>query len=279
MPTKTKIFRNVKFPPEIIKEANNIFLSFLNDDNKQPYSREFKISFDNDESWSYENEDEFYAEYRKEIEYADLRFQHHGNVDKSRYSIFDYSFDKFLYKVTLRIELSERSMIEKIFEVLESNYSKFEIPYDEAVEEVKSSIKIFIGHGRNQQWKELKDHLHDKHNFEVLAYETGARAGYTITEVLEEMSSEASFALLILTAEDNGTDGVVRARENVIHEVGLFQGKLGFKKSIVVLEEGCNEFTNISGVQQIRFKKDSIKETYGDILATIYREFGLTFRQ
>lgn len=278
MPTKTKTYRNVKFPPEIIKEANNIFLSFLNEDNKQPYSREFRIYFDNDETWSYENEDEFYAEYRKEIECADLRFQHHGNVDANRYSIFNYSFDKFLYKATLRVELSERSMIEKVFEVLESNYSKYVIPYDEAVKEVKSSIKIFIGHGKNQQWKELKDHLHDKHNFEVLAYETGARAGYTITEVLEEMSSEASFALLILTAEDNGTDGIVRARENVIHEVGLFQGKLGFKKSIVVLEEGCNEFTNISGVQQIRFKKDSIKETYGDILATIYREFGLTFR-
>ena len=68
-----------------------------------------------------------------------------------------------------------------------------------------------------------------------------------------------------------------RARENVIHEVGLFQGKLGFKRGIIVLEDGCNEFTNISGVQQIRFTKGSIKETYGDILATIYREFGITF--
>lgn len=279
MPTKTKIFRNVKFPPEIIKEANKFFLSFLNEENKQPYSKTFRISIDNDESWSYDKEDEFFAEYRKEIEFADLHLQHYGNSNESRTSIFDFSFDKFMYQSTLSIELSERYMIEKVFEVLESNQSKYTIPYEKALEEVKRSIKIFIGHGKSQQWKDIKDHLHEKHHFEVLAYETGARAGYTITEVLEEMSSEASFALLILTAEDNGADGIVRARENVIHEVGLFQGKLGFKKAIVILEEGCNEFTNISGVQQIRFKKDSIKETYGDVLATIYREFGLTFKQ
>ncbi|MCF8322328.1 MAG: nucleotide-binding protein [Flavobacterium sp.] len=177
----------------------------------------------------------------------------------------------------MRVKLPERYKIEKVFEILESNYSNYQIPEKQLVNEIKSQLKIFIGHGRNKQWRDLKDHLQDKHNFEVISYETGARAGYTITEVLEEMSSRASFALLVLTAEDSGIDGNIRARENVIHEVGLFQGRLGFKKGIIVLEDGCNEFTNISGIQQIRFKKGSIKETYGDILATIYREFGITF--
>ena len=31
----------------------------------------------------------------------------------------------------------------------------------------------------------------------------------------------------------------VKARMNVIHEVGLFQGRLGFERAIVLLEEGC----------------------------------------
>lgn len=277
MPTKNKIFRNVKFSPEIIKDAYNIFLSFLIDENKLAYSTQLYVSKNDEESWKYENEDEFFPEYRKEIKSADFIKQHHGNSDKRNTSIFAYSYHRFLNEVELRVELSERYMIEKIFELLESNYSNFQIQKKQLVNEIKSQVKIFIGHGRNKQWRDLKDHLHEQHEFEVIAYETGARAGFTITEILEEMSSRASFALLVLTAEDNGIDGTIRARENVIHEVGLFQGKLGFKRGIIVLEDGCNEFTNISGVQQIRFTKGSIKETYGDILATIYREFGITF--
>jgi len=60
----------------------------------------------------------------------------------------------------------------------------------------------------------------------------------------------------------------------VIHELGLFQGRLGFRKAIVLLEDGVSEFSNINGVQQIHFSTNSIKETFGEILATLKREFG-----
>ena len=46
-----------------------------------------------------------------------------------------------------------------------------------------------------------------------------------------------------MTAEDENAEGRMQARMNVIHEVGLFQGRLGFEKAIVILEEGCDEFT------------------------------------
>lgn len=56
-------------------------------------------------------------------------------------------------------------------------------------------------------------------------------------------------------------------------ELGLFQGKLGFARAVVLLEEGTEEFSNIHGIHQIRFAKGRIKETFGDILATLRREF------
>ena len=61
----------------------------------------------------------------------------------------------------------------------------------------------------------------------------------------------------------------------MIHEAGLFQGKLGFARAIVLLEQDCNEFSNIAGLQQIRFAKGNIKEAFGEVLATIRREFEL----
>jgi predicted nucleotide-binding protein len=38
-----------------------------------------------------------------------------------------------------------------------------------------------------------------------------------------------------MTAEDEQADGNHHARMNVIHEVGLFQGRLGFERAIVLL--------------------------------------------
>jgi predicted nucleotide-binding protein len=139
--------------------------------------------------------------------------------------------------------------------------------------EPPDSPTIFIGHGGSQQWRDLKDHLHEKHAFRVTAYEIGARAGHAIRDILNDMLSQSSFAILVMTGEDQTPDGGKRARQNVVHEAGLFQGRLGFSRAIVLLEEGTEEFSNIHGVDQIRFDKKRIKETFGDVVATIRREF------
>jgi predicted nucleotide-binding protein len=86
------------------------------------------------------------------------------------------------------------------------------------------------------------------------------------------MLNDASFALLVMTAEDEHADNSVHARENVIHEVGLFQGRLGFRKAIVLLEEGCQEFSNIHGLVQIRFSKGNIMSASEDVRRVLERE-------
>ena len=136
------------------------------------------------------------------------------------------------------------------------------------------SPTVFLGHGRSAAWRDLRDHLRDQHGYKVEAYETGARAGHTIRDIVEEMATKSDMAFLVHSAEDELQDGNFQARPNVIHETGLFQGKLGFLRAIVLLEEGCEEFSNLAGIQQIRFSKNNIRETFGDVLATLRREFG-----
>lgn len=133
---------------------------------------------------------------------------------------------------------------------------------------------VFLGHGRSSLWKDLRDHLRDQHGYKVEAYETGTRAGHTIRDIVEEMATKSDVAFLVHTAEDELSNGKFQSRPNVIHETGLFQGKLGFPRAIVLLEEGCEEFSNLAGIQQIRFKKGNIREAFGDVLATLRREFG-----
>jgi hypothetical protein len=78
-----------------------------------------------------------------------------------------------------------------------------------------------------------------------------------------------------LTAEDEGADGTMRARQNVIHEVGLFQGRLGFEKAILMLEDGCEEFSNVHGLDQIRFPKGRIKLAFEQVRQVLKREGSL----
>src|ERR1700731_3629476 len=91
---------------------------------------------------------------------------------------------------------------------------------------------VFIGHGRAAVWRELKDFLKERLRLSVEDFNSVPVAGVTIASRLEEILDRAAFAFLIMTAEDEQPDGKFRARENVVHEAGLFQGRLGFKKAI-----------------------------------------------
>ncbi len=69
-----------------------------------------------------------------------------------------------------------------------------------------------------------------------------------------------------MTGEDETKDNELQPRLNVVHELGLFQGRLGFRRAIMLLEDGTQGFSNMQGVEQIRFSKGNIKETFGDVL-------------
>lgn len=131
---------------------------------------------------------------------------------------------------------------------------------------------IFIGHGQSRDWMELKDFIQDRLQLPWDEFNRKPIAGITNIARLSEMLDSAAFAFLVMTAEDEQADGSLQARMNVIHEAGLFQGRLGFNRAIVLLEEGCKEFSNIQGLGQIRFPKGKIKATFEEIREVLERE-------
>jgi predicted nucleotide-binding protein len=132
--------------------------------------------------------------------------------------------------------------------------------------------QVFIGHGRSPLWRELKDFVADRLGLPWDEFNREAAAGITTSERLNEMLSGAGFALLILTAEEERSDGTLHARSNVVHEVGLFQGRLGLRRAIVLLEEGCAEFSNITGLSQIRFPRGDVAARFEEIRRVMERE-------
>jgi len=260
---KKKVFyKNVKFSQEVIQKGLNKIDSFVDEKNKELY-RGSRVKF-GDETWDHDNEAEFFNDYNKKIDYADFgRTYYKANLGLSL--AFEYN------DTTISVEANNRSQIEEIHQIFLQYAEKCIIPFED--QKMLEEPTIFIGHGRSNQWRELKDHLLEKHGYKIEAFEIGSRAGHTIRDILEEMLAKSSMAFIIMTAEDEDMDGKYHARENVIHELGLFQGKLGFHKAIAILEEGTNEFSNLHGIQQLRFSKSNIKEIFGDVLATLKREY------
>ena len=256
MPTKTKHYRWVKFPEEAIREALQAFQENVSEGDVTDHRwREVEMSAD--ESWQLDTDEEFYAEYRRDVKSA--RYEYAGFL--AQYAPFGIA------ATVVSVRLADRASVEGVFSVFERWVERGRI------QQPVFSPTIFIGHGRAADWKELRDRLRDHHNLDVRAFESDPRAGQAVQQVLEEELDRASFALLVHTAEDEQQDEQVRARQNVIHETGLFQGRLGFERTIILREEGCESFSNLAGVQEVRYSKGHVLETISEVLATIRREF------
>ena len=142
----------------------------------------------------------------------------------------------------------------------------------DSIKSLNKKDRIFIGHGRSSCWTDLRDFLEKKLNLKWEEFNRVPVAGTNTQERLHEMLGNAGFAFIVMTAEEEEEGEKVGARPNVIHELGLFQGKLGFKRAIVLLEEGCKEFSNIVGLSQIRFPKGDIMAKSEDIRDVLIRE-------
>lgn len=132
--------------------------------------------------------------------------------------------------------------------------------------------KVFIGHGRAAAWKDLRDFVRDRLHLPWDEFNRVPVAGVTNTARLSQMLDEAAVAFLVLTAEDEQKDGTLRARMNVIHEAGLFQGRLGFERAILMLEDGCDEFSNVQGLGQLRFPSGNISASFEQVREVLERE-------
>lgn len=157
-----------------------------------------------DETWSYDTVDELLADLvRAGKDTSSLRVAEmmyavfpKGEYDKRARLDIDQHPDSF----DVAVGGVDRAGIERVHEVFRTALPSFHRPPPAPAAKPKPAPpkpRVFIGHGGSSDaWRDLKDHLGEKHHYEVIAYETGNRAGHTIRDILDEMMGSANFAIL-----------------------------------------------------------------------------------
>lgn len=280
-----KQYLSTRFPSTVIADALGVIqefdaetlrkniLDFENGNANYRYSESevsWELSITRDEHgevWTFDSLEEWYGAYDRGASSSTLS---HSAI----YSPHSFRIQSGPYgNVTVSVEAPEQRQVERVLRIFTTAAPDNQISMPALETPQPPPVVVFLGHGRSSDWREIKDHLQDSHHYKIEAYEVGARAGHSIRDVLETMLDRSSFALLVMTGEDENTDGGARARQNVVHEAGLFQGRLGFHRAIAVVENGVEVFSNLDGVQQIRYDPGNVRSTFGEILATLRREF------
>lgn len=115
------------------------------------------------------------------------------------------------------------------------------------------SRKIFIVHGHDNDALQTVARFISRIGLEEIILAERPDGSRTVIEKFEAESGDASFALVLMTPDDAGNAVAseitrLRARQNVLYELGYFAGKLGRGK-VLVLKKGNIEIpSDLAGV-------------------------------
>jgi predicted nucleotide-binding protein len=122
----------------------------------------------------------------------------------------------------------------------------------------RSGRRVFIVHGHAKDTKHAVDSFLLRVGLESVILDQVAGGSKTIIEKFEHEAEAADFAVVLLTPDDVGAargvkEQKLRARQNVIFELGYFAGKLG-RGRVVALKQGDVEIpSDYNGVEYITF--------------------------
>jgi predicted nucleotide-binding protein len=118
----------------------------------------------------------------------------------------------------------------------------------------------FVVHGRDHGTKEAVARFLEKLEVQPIILHEQADQGRTLIEKFERHASQVGCAVVILTgddavhAKDNSEQSELRARQNVVLELGYFIGKLGRTHTFALVEKGVALPSDIHGVLYIKLE-------------------------
>jgi len=148
--------------------------------------------------------------------------------------------------------------------------------------EVDISGPIFVVHGHNHgRAQEVARVIEKTTGRDAIILHEQPNKGRTLIEKFEAQAGSASFAVVILTGDDEGrkagsADLIPRGRQNVIFELGFFFGMLGRSRVAVLVDSGVEHPSDVAGLVYIEldgtgaWKKKLVQELEAAEIAVNY---------
>jgi predicted nucleotide-binding protein len=119
--------------------------------------------------------------------------------------------------------------------------------------------EIFVVHGRNEAVKlEVATFLERLAGRRPVILHEHASEGRTVIEKLEHYGRDTNFAIVLLTADDEGRlrgssdEPLPRGRQNVVLELGYFMARLGRSRVVLLYESDVELPSDMTGVVYTR---------------------------
>lgn len=121
---------------------------------------------------------------------------------------------------------------------------------------------VFLVHGQSEAMKETVARFMERLGLTVVVLHEQPNRGRTIIEKFED-HTDVAFAVVLLTGDDQGgpkggaaTAQLLRARQNVIFELGFFMAKLGRGKVCALYEREVEIPSDFRGIAYIALEGD-----------------------
>lgn len=163
------------------------------------------------------------------------------NINEPRYKLW-----KLKRKVEIKINELESLKLRTDLIPIESE-NNFSLPKN-SNEFLKDGPAVFIIHGYNNEMKKSVQVFLSRCELKDVVLHEQPDKSRTIIEKLIEEGATANYVIAVLSPDDLQSDGTLRARQNVILEIGYFIGKLGRDKVRLLIKESTSIPSDLQGI-------------------------------
>jgi hypothetical protein len=114
--------------------------------------------------------------------------------------------------------------------------------------------RVLVLHGTASDWKDLVDLLKGFGLESIEEFTTKPVTGMVVSNALAKDAEQRPLRVRGHAPDDPcGQTGLARARQNVVHEIGLCHARIGIESTAILLAEGTEPFSNMGGINHLDF--------------------------
>ncbi|MGV9676186.1 PfkB family carbohydrate kinase [Nocardia sp. NPDC003482] len=131
--------------------------------------------------------------------------------------------------------------------------------------------RVLIVHDENPQWQEVRKFIETRCGIPTEHLGPSDFAADRLAETVDGPVSRCGFAVCLLSAK-NSARGSRQPDQMIVHQVGILQGRYGFGRVALLVEYGCDLFTNLSGLIRLGFPAGRVEAKFVELQRMLLRE-------